>query len=234
MLLFIRKSIWIFLAQLVVFSWAVPLASAARTVGMAVSGHVYDKANKPLAGVVITLQQGAALQSGASVTATNAEGGFYLSYTGEAPVLIFKYAGYQTQALLIKAKSPVSITLYEVGTPLLPQAEGIEMVVETVETPDVAPMYPGGSSAYQAYIKQNLHYPEAARNKGVSGMVLVSFTVDEQGRILNPEVARGVEGLNAEALRLTAAMPWWTPGRKNGRPVRSSSFLRIRFEYRGD
>ena len=132
------------------------------------------------------------------------------------------------------AKSPVVITLYEVGTPILPQAEGIEMVVDAVEIPDVAPMYPGGSSAYQAYIRQNLHYPDAARAKGVSGTVLVSFIVDEQGRILNPEVARGVEGLNEEALRLTTTMPWWTPGRKNGRPVRSSSFLRIRFEYRAE
>ena len=236
MFLFIRKATQLLLAQLLVLSWAGPAAGwaavAARPAGMAVSGHVYNKANKPLAGVVITLQGGAAIQGGASVTATNAEGAFYLSYAGaEAPVLVFKYAGYQTQTLRVRAKIPVSIMLYEVGTPMLPQAEGIEMVVESVETPDVVAAYPGGAPAYQAYMNQNMHYPEAAKAKAIAGLVTVSFTIDEQGRILSPEVVQGVEGLNEEALRLVSHMPWWAPARRNGKPMRSSSYLRIRFVF---
>jgi hypothetical protein len=29
-------------------------------------------------------------------------------------------------------------------------------------------------------------------------------------------------------------MPWWTPARRQGRPVRSSSYLRVRFEFHGE
>jgi TonB family protein len=236
MFLSIRKTIWILLAQFLVLSWAKPAAgwaaTTARPAGMAVSGHVYNKANQPLAGVVITIQGGAAMQGGASVTATNAEGAFYLTYAGgEAPALVFKFAGYQTQTLRVRAKIPVSIRLYEVGTPMLPQDEGVEMVVESVETPDVLAAYPGGAPAYQAYMNQNMRYPEAAKAKGTEGLVMVSFTVDEQGRILSPEVVKGIEGLNEEALRLVSHMPWWAPARRNGKPMRSSSYLRIRFVF---
>jgi len=210
-------------------------AAPHRVAKYSLTGQVRNKANQPLAGVVISLQGGASLQAGAMVTATNAEGAFYLSCAdAEPPVLTLKYAGYQTQTFRITAKSPVSIVLYEVGTPLLPQATGVEMVVEAAETPEVAAAFPGGNAAYQAYMRQNMRYPAAAKAKELAGTVLVSFMVDEQGRILNPEVARGVDGLNEEALRLVSAMPWWTPARRSGRPMRSSSYVRIRFEYRAE
>ena len=232
MLLFIRNTFWICAAQFMLLICAAPLAcraaSTTRTVNSSLTGHVRNKTNQPLAGVVI------GLQGVTTATATNADGDFYLTYTGDAPVLVLKYAGYQTQTLCVRAKSPVGITLYEVGTPLLPQADGIEMIIESVEIPDVAPAFPGGVAAYQAYMKQNMRYPEAAKAKEVSGTVLVGFVVDEQGRILNAEVAKGCDGLNEEALRLVNMMPWWTPGRKNGQSVRASSFLRIRFEYRAE
>ncbi|RZK11945.1 MAG: TonB family protein [Hymenobacter sp.] len=232
MLLFIRKNIWLCVAQLILLVGHWPLAgraaAAPRAIASALTGQVRNKANQPLAGVVV------ALQGIAAITATNADGTFYVTYTGEAPVLVLKYAGYQTQTLRVLAKSPVGITLYEVGTPLLPQAAGIEMVIETVEVPDVAPVFSGGTAAYRAYIKQNLRYPDAAKAKGAAGTVLVGFVVDERGHILNAEIAQGVDGLNEEALRLVNLMPWWTPARKNGQPVRASSFLRIRFEYHTD
>jgi TonB family protein len=190
------------------------------------TGHVRNKADKPLAGVVI------ALQGTAGATTTNADGDFYLTYSADVPVVVLNYAGYQTQTLRLNAKNPVGITLYEVGTPLLPQAEGIEMVIEADETPDVAPSFTGGAAAYATFMRQNMQYPRAAQAKEISGTVLVSFVVDEQGRILNPQVAKGCDGLNEEALRLVGLMPWWVPARRHGQPVRASSYVRIRFEYR--
>jgi TonB family protein len=186
---------------------------------------VRNRADKPLAGVVI------ALKGAKTSTTTNSEGDFYLAYDTEVPVVVLNYAGYQTQTLRLLAKSPVAITLYETGTPLLPQKEGVEMVMEVEETPDVEASFTGGAAAYTAYMKQNMHYPEAAEAKGLSGTVFVSFVIDEQGRILNPQVSRGCEGFNAEALRLVSNMPWWTPARRHDKPIRSTSYLRVRFEY---
>lgn len=230
MVLFIQKTAWAWLVQVIILVCGVALDSRAARVApvraKTLTGHVRNKADKPLAGVVI------ALQGGSMTTATNADGDFYLAYSADVPVVVFNYAGYQTQTLRLNAKNPVGITLYEVGTPLLPQAEGIEMVIEADETPDVAPSFTGGAAAYMAFMRQNMKYPQAAQAKELSGTVLVSFVVDEQGRILNPQVAKGYEGLNEEALRLVGIMPWWTPARRNGKPVRASSYLRIRFEYR--
>lgn len=239
MLLFIQQLLWARLVLFVFATWVLPLAAGAasshRAAGYSLTGHVRNKANQPLAGVVISLQGAAAPQAEARVAATNAEGGFFLNCaSAEPPVLTLKYAGYQTQTLRIVAKGPVDITLFETGTPLLPQADGIQMVMEATETPEVAAVFPGGITAYQAYMEQNIRYPAAAQAKKIAGVVLVSFTIDEQGRILNPEVARGVAGLNEEAVRLVSAMPWWTPARRAGQPVRSSSFLRVRFEYRAE
>jgi protein TonB len=59
----------------------------------------------------------------------------------------------------------------------------------------------------------------------------VSFTVDEAGRLLDAEVVKGVGyGLDEEALRLVRLMPWWTPARRAGQPVRATTSLHIRFE----
>ena len=79
---------------------------------------------------------------------------------------------------------------------------------------------PEPSYSINDYLVKNLRYPAADRNKGIGGRVIVRFTVDESGHIVNPNVLRGVDpDLDAEALRVIAAMPPWTPGEQNGKKV---------------
>jgi TonB family protein len=217
MLLLIHRIIWA-VAPLV---GLVLLASQA--VAAPLTGQVLNHAHQPLPGVVITLQNSAV------VTTTNATGEFFLSADEVLPVLVFKYQGYQTQAVKVKAKGTVKITLYEVGAPALPPAAGLELLAEAPPTIDEPPVFPGGAAAYRTYLRDNLHYPALARDQGIAGAVLVGFVVDGQGRILNPEVAKGCDGLNEEALRLVGHMPWWLPARRAGQPVRATFYLRIKF-----
>jgi TonB family protein len=196
---------------------------AGRATATALTGQVYNKARQPLPGVVI------ALQNSAVVTTTNAAGEFYLSAEEAAPVLVFKYMGYQTQAVRVKTKGTVKITLYEIGVPALPPAAGLELLAEAPLTINESPVFPGGAAAYRAYLRNNLHYPALARDQGIAGAVLVGFVVDEQGRILDAQVAKGCDGLNEEALRLVSHMPWWVPARRAGQPVRATFYLRIKF-----
>ena len=222
MLLLVQKNTWL---RLILSLVVCCLAASSQALGAPISGRVCNKANQPLPGVAITLQNTSVM------VITNGAGEFFLNSNEASPVLTFKYAGYQTQTLRIVAKNLVTITLFKIGTPILPQAEGIEMVVlDGLVAVDEEPAFPGGPEAYQAYIKRNLHYPETAEAKGISGMVMVGFTVDEQGRILNAQVVKSCEGLNEEALRLVNLMPWWVPARLDGKPVRATSSLRIRFE----
>ena len=72
-------------------------------------------------------------------------------------------------------------------------------------------------------------YPYEAKNGGRTGNVLVEFTVDESGRVVNPHVVRSSESV-FEAPTLRAIAKWrFEPGRKNGRLVRFRMALPVQF-----
>ena len=71
------------------------------------------------------------------------------------------------------------------------------------------------------FLAQNMVYPVTAQENGVQGRVTVSFVVETDGSITDVEVARSVDPfLDREAMRIVKAMPKWTPGKKDGKPVR--------------
>ncbi len=95
---------------------------------------------------------------------------------------------------------------------------------------DEMPTFPGGDVAFHQYLAQKIIYPAEARRRDLSGTVYVRFVVDEQGRITDAAVAKGCgSGFDEEALRLVRLMPWWTPGRNEGKPVRVARTLPIIF-----
>lgn len=79
-------------------------------------------------------------------------------------------------------------------------------------------------------IYRNLRYPEIARQAGIEGRVVVQFVIDEQGRVLNPRVVRGVGGGLDEAAVAAVSQARFTPGRQRGRPVRVQYTLTIHFQ----
>lgn len=86
--------------------------------------------------------------------------------------------------------------------------------------PDQLPLFPGGSQALGKFLVSKLQYPKSALEQGISGKVHVTFTVDSAGHIRDPRIVKGVgHGLDEEALRLVRIMPWWEPGKHQGRPV---------------
>lgn len=92
------------------------------------------------------------------------------------------------------------------------------------------PEFPGGEEAFRRYLGATTRYPAEAERLNLSGTVYVRFVVDEQGRIRDAEVVKGCGvSLDSEALRLVRLMPWWTPGRDQGQPVRVQRTLPISF-----
>lgn len=92
------------------------------------------------------------------------------------------------------------------------------------------PEFPGGMDALQPYLKREVRYPEAARQIGVSGVVLVEFVVEKDGSISNVKVLVPVyPELDAEAVRVIKAFPKWKPGRQMGKAVRVLFQIPIRF-----
>jgi TonB family protein len=90
--------------------------------------------------------------------------------------------------------------------------------------------YPGGDNARIIFLSSNMKYPTQARNRGEQGTVFVSFVVDEEGNVVNPEILRGVStDLDHEALRVVSIMPRWKPATKDGQNVRSRYNMPLRF-----
>jgi protein TonB len=97
--------------------------------------------------------------------------------------------------------------------------------------PDVRPQFTGGEAALSAYMAKNMHYPDAARLKKVTGKVYIRFVLSAAGRITDASLVRGPgSGLNEEALRLVWLMPPWKPGYQRGQAVRVVCTIPIEFQ----
>jgi TonB family protein len=100
---------------------------------------------------------------------------------------------------------------------------------------EVDPSYTGGQDEMRKYLRDNLKYPQEARDNGVEGTVFVDFVIDEKGRV-REVVASDAVGENAdllfkeEAVRVVAAMPGWKAGTQRGKAVDVSFSIPISFE----
>jgi len=78
-------------------------------------------------------------------------------------------------------------------------------------------------------LQQKVNYPEMARRAGIEGRVTIQFIVNEQGRVENPRVVRGIGGgCDEEALRVVSQARF-VPGLQRGRPVKVQFSLPIVF-----
>ncbi len=102
--------------------------------------------------------------------------------------------------------------------------DDVFMVVEEM------PEFPGGTMALLEYLRSNIKYPKECRDNNIQGRVLVSIIVGKDGKITNPEIVQGVDpALDAEAMKVVAAMPEWKPGTQNGEKVRVQYTIPINF-----
>jgi TonB family protein len=80
------------------------------------------------------------------------------------------------------------------------------------------------------FISSNIQYPDAAREQGIEGTVLLTFLVNAEGRIEKAEVLRDIGGdCGKEALRIVALMPKWEPALQDGKAMAISLNLPVTF-----
>lgn len=91
------------------------------------------------------------------------------------------------------------------------------VVYDVTET---MPQFPGGQGVMMKYLAANIKYPASAVKAKKQGRVIVSFVIQKDGSVTNARIVRSVDSeLDAEALRIVKAMPNWTPGTQDGKPV---------------
>jgi|GEM_PF-2917194 len=106
---------------------------------------------------------------------------------------------------------------------------GVDTTVYTMV--DVAPGFAGGIPAFMEYLSANVKYPAVDKENKITGKVFVAFIVEPDGSLSNVKAMLGPsETMKAEAIRVLANSPKWTPGKVGGKAVRARFTIPINFE----
>jgi protein TonB len=182
----------------------------------------------------ITLADPIPLYGSLDINSTPLESSVYLDgkIVGETPLfldkvligshsLLIKKDGYGEETTTVDVEESKT---KEVDIQLDESSDNVFQVVEE------APEFPGGTQALLDYLRKNIKYPEECRKKNIQGRVMVSFIINKDGTIVEPEVVKGVDPLlDKEALRVISKMPQWKPGVQRGKPVRVKYTVPVNF-----
>lgn len=95
---------------------------------------------------------------------------------------------------------------------------------------EVMPQFPGGPSAMQRFISDNVRYPSDAIKRGASGTIRISFHILKDGYVDKVFVLKGLDPmLDAEAIRVIRLMPRWKPAYHHGKAVEIICAIPITF-----
>jgi TonB family protein len=98
----------------------------------------------------------------------------------------------------------------------------------------VKPDFPGGAQRFSQGLLGNLNYPVLARRRGVEGRVFVRIIIDKEGAITEAKTIKGIGSGCDEAAEMAALAnkTKWSPGKENGRPVKTFYILPVNFKLK--
>ncbi len=117
-------------------------------------------------------------------------------------------------------ETPTDTTVYRVVEKMPEYPEGVEKLMKYIRTSTDnywKKRYPKGKPVYPC-------------EQGISGRIIVSFVINENGQVTDPEVLRRVDkDLDKEAIRIIKSMPRWIPGEHKGKKVKVRFTLPVMF-----
>ncbi len=112
-----------------------------------------------------------------------------------------------TAAEVVEESAAEAVKMDTVTETLVTQKDSTVVV-----TDGDAAEFPGGYVKFMEFMMRNLVYPESAAKDNIQGKVLVSFTVDKTGAVVNPRVIKGVRAdLDSAAISVIRKSPKWKP-----------------------
>ncbi len=92
------------------------------------------------------------------------------------------------------------------------------------------PVYPGGLAAMKKFVAEHLKYPEEALVAKVEGTVLIRYSLDYRGKVVDAKVKKGLgHGCDQEAIRVVKLMRWNVPQDRK-KKVRIHQDINIHFK----
>lgn len=97
---------------------------------------------------------------------------------------------------------------------------------------DVHPTFKKGGTLndFRQWVATKIGYPRYMLEKGIEGTMIASFVIEKDGRVSNIEIVQSVHPMcDKELERILRYSPRWTPGMKDGKPVRVRYHLPLLF-----
>ncbi len=119
-----------------------------------------------------------------------------------------------------KNGKPVIITVEDKPAPV---DKPVFFIVEEM------PEYKGGEIALKKYV--DFKQKKIAESEGIKGSAMVSFVINEKGKVSDIEVIKqDNDAVGKAAAKLVSEMPDWTPGKQRGKAVPVIFSLNVEFE----
>ena len=79
-------------------------------------------------------------------------------------------------------------------------------------------------------VQENIKYPDALKNKGLTGKIILEIYIGKDGKLLFSEIKKGLHPiLDKELLRCINLIEDWIPGTHNSIPVPMSILIPFQF-----
>jgi TonB family protein len=191
-----------------------------------VSGRVVDEQESPIPGANVVSED----RVGAI---TGADGRFRLAVPSRQGTLTINAIGFESRQVsaddgleeIVLKEDPMQLSEVVVVS------NSVSTERPTDNVPTVFPEPPGGRRAFNRYLAREVRYPQEARDKRISGRVVVDFVIDEDGKPGDFTIVRGIgAGCDEELIRLIREGPAWLPASRNDTAIPSKVRVRFRFE----
>lgn len=147
---------------------------------------------------------------------------------------IYQWLEAYTSQQVSTRERPIPIgAAHDSGNELLPDDEDVFDVVQHM------PEFPGGMPKLMEFIRQNIQYPQAAKQGKLEGTVIMQVVIDKDGTVTLPRILRSVNpvlsadaALCEEAFRIVSIMPKWKPGNQHGVNLKVRYAFPIKFELK--
>jgi TonB family protein len=191
-----------------------------------VSGKVVDEQGSPIPGANVVSDDRVG-------TITGADGRFRLAVPSGQGMLTINSIGFESRR--VSAADGLEEIVLKEDTRQLSEVVVVGYSVSTERATDNVPMVfpepPGGRRAFNRYLAREVRYPKEARDKGISGRVVVDFVVDEEGKPGDFTIVRGIgAGCDEELIRLIREGSAWSPASLNDTAIPSKARVQFRFE----
>ncbi len=116
---------------------------------------------------------------------------------------------------------------------LYPDKYGSDVNI-SYDSPYQEAAFPGGTTKLNEFILKNIDYPKKSQRDSIEGKIFVSFTIDTNGKVIDPKILRGrTKEMDSACLSVVNKFPSWEPARNESNKKISSMYtLPINFKLK--